>query len=305
MTRERLLTAAGVIISVFAVAGVVRRARLDSADPARCGVLVFVGGRCCAQGQSVDRAGTCRGRPSVCPEPLELSRDGRGCVPHGGRVRIPGGTLQVGPMDWEAEGQVSPHVVTVRTFDLDRVEATEEPYEMCVAAGACARIATSGEPGRAVSGLTKAEAAAYCVFRGGRLPEQDEWTWAAAGPRGRRYPWGDTGAVCRRAAWGLDDGPCGYGATGPEIAGAHPAGATPEGVLDMSGNVAEWVNGSDPATDGVRGGGYRSGFAAELRTWHVRAMAPHSRSTDVGVRCAYDIPPEVVAPDADGGTSSK
>jgi len=136
--------------------------------------------------------------------------------------------------------------------------------------------------------MTRAEAEAYCAFRGGRLPTADEWSWAAAGAGARRYPWGDTGAVCRRAWWGLNNGPCAFGHIGPELAGLHPDGSTPEGIHDLAGNVSEWVAGAKEDGEGeIRGGSYATQLATDLRTWRaVRVLASH-RAHDVGARCAY------------------
>jgi formylglycine-generating enzyme required for sulfatase activity len=144
------------------------------------------------------------------------------------------------------------------------------------------------EPGLPVAGVTFAEAAMFCAASGGRLPTRDELTFAASGPTGRRYPWGDTGAVCRRAAWGLVDGPCGHGATGPEIAGSHPDGDSPEGIADLAGNVAEWATLSPSgATAVVWGGSWASTAASELRPWQERAPPPAGRSLEIGFRCVY------------------
>jgi formylglycine-generating enzyme required for sulfatase activity len=145
-------------------------------------------------------------------------------------------------------------------------------------------VALSGEPGRAVSGVTFAEAASFCRWAGGSLPTSDQLAFAAAGHGARRYAWGDTGAVCRRAAWGLVAGPCGWGASGPELAGAHPDGASPEGVLDLSGNVAEWAVARDGGAE-ARGGSFADGAASALRAWQRRALPPGTRARDVGLRC--------------------
>src|SRR5208283_929136 len=113
--------------------------------------------------------------------------------------------------------------------------------------------------------LTAYEAERFCEWAGGALPTSVQLAFSAAGPSGRRYPWGDTGAVCRRAAWGLVRGPCGRGAVGPELAGSHPDGATPEGVLDLAGNVAEWA--VSPGGFEARGGSFRDGTASAMRSW--------------------------------------
>jgi sulfatase modifying factor 1 len=229
------------------------------------------------------------GAPASCPPPLAALPEG--CAARATRVRIAGGTLHAGAGDWEAEGRVRPHDAVIAPFEMDALEITEQVYGACMAAGRCPSVSLSGEPGRAAFGLTRAEARAVCAFSGGRLPTEDEWTWAAGGANARRYPWGDTGAVCRRAAFGLQDGPCGFGAAGPEIAGSHPDGATPQGLMDLAGNVAEWVEG-EAAGSGlglVRGGSWGSSFAVDLRSWQARAVPADLRSPEVGGRCVYDI----------------
>jgi formylglycine-generating enzyme required for sulfatase activity len=208
------------------------------------------------------------------------------------RVEIKGGTLHLGAADWEAEGRIVSHDATLGRFEIDAFEITEASYDECVIARMCAPLPTSGEPGRVLGGLSRADAESYCAFRGGRLPTDDEWTFSAGGPKPRRYPWGDTGAVCRRGAWGLQDGPCGFEFSGPELAGAHPDGASPEGVQDLAGNVAEWVAGPAGAIGSVRGGSFRSGLATELRTWQTRAVPVTNHVSDVGARCVYDTAAE-------------
>jgi sulfatase modifying factor 1 len=279
-----LVVAAFVATSAAAIRVVVARAERDSVDPARCVGLVSYASRCCAEGQ-VLREGRCLGRPSRCPEPLVASERGCRAVPR--RMLVSGGVLRAGSGDWEAEGRITPHDATIAPFEIDAYEITEGAYQECIDAGRCVAVAVTGEPGRALGGITRREAEAYCAFREGRLPTSDEWTFAAGGARSRRYPWGDTGAVCRRGAWGLSEGPCGFGFTGPELAGAHPDGASAEGIHDLAGNVAEWVTPSGGPDDQARGGSFISGLATELRTWHTRELLAGSRSPDVGARCAY------------------
>jgi sulfatase modifying factor 1 len=284
---RRWLVFAG--IAGASIATIAAFARRDAADPARCEGLVAMQNRCCAEGQH-EREGRCFGRPIRCPAPLAVTDTG--CAATAERIAIAGGLLRVGGGDWEAEGRVRAHEAALGPFAIDSIEITEGAYAGCVAAGRCPEVAGSEEPGRALGGINRAEAGAYCAFRGGRLPTEDEWTFAAAGTASRRYPWGDTGAVCRRASWGLEDGPCGFGHVGSELAGFHPEGATPEGVQDLAGNVSEWVASAGDGVEGVvRGGSFLARLATDLRTWKTVERSPTARAPEIGARCAYDLPP--------------
>jgi formylglycine-generating enzyme required for sulfatase activity len=200
--------------------------------------------------------------------------------------------LRVGPGDWEAQGVIAAREATIPPFVIDSLEIDERRYDTCVREGACARLPLSGEPGRALSGLSEEEAQAYCRWAGGSLPTRDQLAFAAAGKAGRRYAWGDTGAVCRRAAWGLVNGPCAEGALGPELTGAHPDGASPEGVLDLAGNVAEWTlpEPAGAAVTEVRGGSFADGAANGIRAWQRRIVPVGTRSPEIGARCVHAAP---------------
>ena len=175
-------------------------------------------------------------------------------------------------------------------FRIARTEVTYEQWQDCERAGHCPPL-PEREPGLPVSGITPERAQAYCQSVGGRLPTSSEWLLAAAGNPPRRFPWGQTGLVCRRAVFGLDRGPCASGGTTPDAVGSRPDGATPEGVLDMAGNVAEWTV-SDSAAEApgfvARGGSFRSQLAGELKVW--AEQSPESASQAIGVRCAFDVP---------------
>lgn len=230
-----------------------------------------------------------------CPAPLVPTE--RGCdTPERSVVRVPETTVLVGPSDWEAEGRVRPRTVHAGPFELDRFEVSIGHVRCPKCPPKVVDRLGGRDVARAASYVELDEARAICAARGGRLPTEDEWIVAAAGDKPRRYPWGDTGAVCRRAAWGLTRGPCGKGAPGPDTVGSHPDGASPLGIHDLAGNVAEWVEapggcdaGAGPCLGVVRGGSYDTDLATELRTWVRREVPASSTDATIGFRCAYDV----------------
>jgi hypothetical protein len=68
-----------------------------------------------------------------------------------------------------------------------------------------------------------------------RLPLEEEWEWAASGGK-RKFPWGDESPQQNRANFNDNDT-----VNGLSPVQAHPDGATPEGLMDMAGNVWEWT----------------------------------------------------------------
>lgn len=211
--------------------------------------------------------------------------------------------------------------VYVSPFSIDRVEVTVAAWRTCVQAGACspAPLAIADTrfiaPTLPVTSVTWGEAAAYCAWRGARLPTEAEWERAARGTDGRVWPWGNVlhaNAMNHGRFAAADDAGSDFvalirpdgsdGATFLAPVGTHPEGASPDGVLDMAGNAMEWtadyyrpespqsfsiVNPHGPdsgAMRSMRGGSWRQPpFFA--RTSYREAAAPDTRSTEVGFRC--------------------
>ena len=203
------------------------------------------------------------------------------------RVTIQGDLVSLSGADWEGKSGKAGQAKVV-SFEIDSTEVSGARYASCVAAKACSPLRAAGDPALPVSEITPEGAEAFCRFSGGRLPTGPEWLLAAAGKEGRRFPWGATGLVCRRAVFGLVDGPCASGARGPDAVGSRPDGKTPDGVLDLAGNVAEWAR--EPGQRFLaRGGSFASKGAAELKSW--AATERRTPAPDIGFRCAYPSSP--------------
>lgn len=281
MTSKELTTLVlALVAGVASIVATVMFALADRQGPARCPEgLVAEGARCCGAGQH-EAFGRCAGRPTSCAATQEMTADG--CVASAARVAYAGGKALLGSPDWQSHEARGAGAATVAAFELDAFEVTRARWEACRVASACGTLAQSGDPGEPVRGVSPTQAEAFCKFAGGRLPTGAEWVLAAMGREARRFAWGSTGLVCRRAAYGLIKGPCAEDATGPELAGSRPDGATPEGAFDLSGNVAEWTREARGYL--ARGGSYRAKNANELKNWTAEAT---DQREDIGFRCAY------------------
>lgn len=279
-------TRAGLAVAAVGLAGLgTARWALDQHQPpGRCPAGMRTHStRCCGAGQTL-RAGHCSGRASSCSTTQELDPEGQ-CVARSGVARFAGGELAIGATDWDGVtgGERFPRT-RVAPFQLDLVEVTLQRFLTCTS---CPRH--EGEPGLPVTNVSPAEAEAFCGSQGGRLPTAGEWVWAAAGASGRRFAWGNSGLVCRRAVFGLTQGPCGSPSEAqvlPDLVGSRPDGASPEGVLDLAGNVAEWT--LEPSGGyAARGGSFRSVSAAELKSWAT--LPDREKALYIGFRCAYPL----------------
>jgi eukaryotic-like serine/threonine-protein kinase len=164
------------------------------------------------------------------------------------QVYIPAGTFRMGGMDVRrAPNEIPEHDVTLDAFWMDQLEVTNAMYVLCVTAGGCTPpqdIKSQRRPeyfnnpefkDYPVIYVTWGQAKTYCEWAGRRLPTEAEWERAGRGDDFRTFPWGEDKADGMLANFNMLVGDT-------SRVGTYPAGASPFGVLDMAGNVAEWVN---------------------------------------------------------------
>ena len=220
-------------------------------------------------------------------------------------VTVPPGTFPMGAQkenenapnyDPEASDSESPvHKVRLRAFRIQRYPVTVQEFGEFVAKGGPEPEDWERQrqyPSRPVVGVSWLDAAAYCSWKGGRLPSEAEWERAARGPQGSRYPWGDEPP--------LDSSRANYAMSvrHPTPVGLYPKGNTAEGLCDMLGNVLEWCEDwfGPYEARGQREREYRvlRGGSWGVDAGYVRASirggyVPSGRLEGIGFRCAGEL----------------
>jgi serine/threonine protein kinase/formylglycine-generating enzyme required for sulfatase activity len=156
--------------------------------------------------------------------------------------------------DWFS-AEAPQRLETMGDFEITRYEITNAQYNLCVKNGSCSpprKVSSDNSVAYSPSfftddypvvTVTTADAATFCQWVGSRLPSEKEWEKAARGSDGRRYPWGNMLDVTRANLY----------SSGPTKVGSYLNGASPYGVMDMAGNVAEFTR-----DNVVRGGSWKS-----------------------------------------------
>lgn len=211
---------------------------------------------------------------------------------------------------WESSARRSHRRrMTIDAFFIDRHPVTNAGFKAFIDATGYRprddhhflRDWTGGAPragweNKPVTWISIEDAREYARWAGKRLPHEWEWQYAAQGNDGRLYPWGD--------AWNDAAVPppnIGRTLTPPADVDAHPAGASPFGVMDLVGNVWQWTDEyADAHTRAaiLRGG---SAYRPQSSHWYFPPayrldqhgkyllMAPcRDRSGMIGFRCVAD-----------------
>ncbi|GAB4209211.1 MAG: hypothetical protein OHK0022_39920 [Roseiflexaceae bacterium] len=177
--------------------------------------------------------------------------------------RVEAGSYPAGP-----DEQPRRRITFAQPFWIARLPIANAQWQAWAEAQGNAVQFASGqnEPNQPITDASWEQAQAFCRWLSGqlgvavRLPTEDEWEAAAAGPEGRRYPWGNHWLPDHAATQENRDT---RGQPGSMPVGCYPSGASHCGALDMAGNVWEWTMGSSAAQPVQewpvqRGGNFRS-----------------------------------------------
>ncbi|WNM63328.1 SUMF1/EgtB/PvdO family nonheme iron enzyme [Candidatus Nitrospira neomarina] len=269
------------------------------------------------------------------PGAVESALSGNDDVP---MILIPAGEFRMGSTenqissllkDFEGiqfnafQAEIPQRQVSLKAYYIDQYEVSYRRYRAFLeSTGRAAPAFWENErfhkPDHPVLGVTWYDATAYCTWAGKRLPTEAEWEYAARGPQGYAYPWGNSWDPQRTntasywagknfssmAKWGewmqtaLD-----RGKAGPLEVGTFSNGVSPFGIHDMAGNISEWVfdwytpyenqptlihnpDGADSGTMKVHRGGSWSVSSIFARSTYRARENPEKRSPYIGMRCA-------------------
>ena len=130
-----------------------------------------------------------------------------------------------------------------------------------------------------LTGVTRQEASEHCGMQGKKLCTSAQWLRACMGDDERRFPYGK--AYGRNCATGMDAD----AQKRPVLSGQYPQCRTPEGIYDMSGNVAEWTESDQQEV--VFGGDWTSPvrYADLTVSCRARSLPEEVAKEHLGFRC--------------------
>ena len=223
-------------------------------------------------------------------------------------VEIPAGEFAMGMDGMQAlEDERPKHQVLLPSFFIDLHEVTTVQYASFLAATnrdapwQWNAVNLSQHRDRPVIGVDWVDADAYCRWKGKRLPTEAEWEKSARGTDGRFYPWGnwvpnnDLANFASGARFS-------YGQVLMPVQ-SYEQGKSPYGLLQMAGNVWEWVQdwygvnyyevsmeynpqGPEQGQFKVLRGGSWSDLPKYLLTYGRFKLSPETRNSYTGFRCA-------------------
>ena len=261
------------------------------------------------------------------PEGKKLAQERVKLPAHDEMARIPAGLFLMGSDRKADRNSYLPEYpqrkVHLDAYDIDKYEVTTIQYLRFVLAkdlpplidwrydGGNVQDTMVNHP---VMHVSWADADTFCRWVGKRLPTEAEWEKAARGEDGRLYPWGNQPAGLSRSNFGRT-GLSGPVRDRPERLLLYPPiisvdkydnAASPYGLFQAAGNVAEWVSdwydatyyktapdrnpqGPEKGTQkSFRGGGWIDSTPS-VRVAQRNGADPTTKMNWLGFRCARDV----------------
>lgn len=179
-------------------------------------------------------------------------------------------------------------------FWIDRTEVTQGDFRRLGGIADRSSYFTGSE--HPVEQITWIEARNFCALRGGQLPTEAEWEYAARGPSNLLFPWGNDPNPSN-AVWNTDQ---------TSAVGSIPAGRSWVGSLDMIGNVWEWTSSlplpypynqsthqvTEESSEGyiLRGSMWGYTDATAMRASSRHGGGANTRNGAIGFRCIRSYP---------------
>jgi len=237
--------------------------------------------------QAVQRARNFSGTTNADWQPFEALQDGVLMV------LVPRGCFMMGSNQSEDDERPMHQQCFDEPFWLDSYEVTQAQFNQLRGLALQPSTFLGGNLPRETIAWT--EALAFCTLRGGRLPTEAEWEYAARGPDGLIYPWGNE--------WNPDLAMAAGNSNRQTATIGSTSQASWVGARDMSGNVWEWTSSAYleypyqverelvSALDSlrvVRGGSFFYG-SEHLRATNRAAIEPSSGDLNIGFRCMRPV----------------
>lgn len=197
----------------------------------------------------------------------------------------------------------SSDTVTLAAFKLGKTPVTVAEFKKCVEAGTCtsdhySNYNVSDTPycnynrgdewlNHPMNCVDWYGAKEYCEAMGKRLPTEEEWEYASTHNGTEHlntaYPWGNDSPTSSTANYNQNVG------STTEVGRYSPAGDSPLGLVDMSGNVWEWTSSPYNVEGGValKGGSWSANeYALPVTARNPSNPADRDVHGNFGFRCA-------------------
>lgn len=148
------------------------------------------------------------------------------------------GSDTLGDLSAQIKGHSQRLVCLTHSYWIDKYEVSNAQWEQFrLESGSplanLGNFRTSTQADTPRVGMTLQQAEAYALWRGGSIPTEAEWEYAARGPNAPLYPWGDV-FTNQANVYGV--------ANGTVSVPSYPAGVSWVGAYNMAGNAGEWVS---------------------------------------------------------------